>query len=170
MTMKKMHRKIEVVIMVVGLLSSLSGCKTSEKTEASIPVIAGTNIVQTATVTDTSTLLGTEWERDMESLTISKDGKVHYEQLFGRDENGNLRVDASGAPLIGQMWDGFIDGIYIVNSDQTAMNYQQDFDAYSVISITFLGETRTHNVSSTLITYVGEKCLILDNKRTWLKK
>ncbi len=160
-------------LLLIGLACTcLSGCKASEKMEASIPFVSGTNVVQAATINDASVLYGTQWKNGFITLTISKDGKVHSETLYGDSKTGEVQLDTEGNPCLRSASDGYVDGGYIIWTEGT--EYEYDYVATSTdlngpVLFKPKGEVTRSQVSCSLLKYISDKTLILNETNTYIR-
>lgn len=166
--MKRIQSKTVAIFLIVCILS-LSGCKPTEKTEASVPVVSGTNAVKIATNIDASSLLGTQWKSGFTTLTISKDGKVHSEVVEGNENEGMLFPDENGNPCLKGESEGYIDGGYIIWTYQKRYDNDLDFQPDGSPFVKRKGESENQRVSNSLITYISEKTLILGEANTYIR-
>ena len=161
-----------IAVLLIGVFS-LTGCDPSSKAEASNPVVVGAKDAQAAVVTDASGLYGTVWTRDLDTLTISKDGKVHFESLLSSNgQNGGPYLDDEGKTLIETQWDGFLEGGYIFVTEQTQLSieYPAGLREDGSRKINVLGEYTTPHITHYRITYYGENGLILNDNITYIRK
>ena len=151
--------------LLLAAILCIPGCKPSEKTEASIPVVSGKETVQTVQSFDLSLIYGTEWENGLATISISKDGKVHSEVLEG--DLGEALLDSSGNTALDHIYEGYVDGGYVIWVDRTDyMNViEQRWDGGQ--SIRFIkergGPTTRQQIQLDVITYVSDRTLILDS-------
>ena len=160
-----------VAILLIGLLS-LTGCDPSSKAEASSPVVVGAKDVQTV-VADASGLYGTMWYRGLDTLTITKDGKVHHETLFPiNDFKEDPYLDEEGKTVVQYQWDGFVEGGYIFVTEKKSLSYERTgaWKGDGTDKIKILGDTTSHQVSFYHITYYGENGLILNDGTAYIRK
>lgn len=151
--------------LLLAAILCIPGCKPTEKTEANIPVVSGKETVQTVQSFDLSLIYGTEWENGLATISISKDGKVHSEALEG--EYGEAFLDSSGNTALDHIYEGYVDGGYVIWVDRTDyLNViEQRWDGDQ--SIRFVkergGPTTRQQIKLDVITYVSDRTLILDS-------
>lgn len=151
--------------LLLAAILCIPGCKPTEKTEANIPVVSGKETVQTVQSFDLSLIYGTEWENGLATISISKDGKVHSEALEG--EYGEAFLDSSGNTALDHIYEGYVDGGYVIWVDRTDyLNViEQRWDGDQ--SIRFIkergGPTTRQQIKLDVITYVSDRTLILDS-------
>lgn len=161
-----MIRKRRAVFpLLLAAILCIPGCKPTEKTEASIPVVSGKETVQTVQSFDLSLIYGTEWENGLATLSFSKDGKAHYEALEG--DLGEALLDSSGNTALNFMTEGYIDGGYVIWVDRTDyMNeIEQRWDGDRSVRYIKVrgGEKKRQQIQLDVITYVSDRTLILDS-------
>ena len=161
-----MIRKRRAVFpLLLAAIFCIPGCKPSEKTEASIPVVSGKETVQTVQSFDLSLIYGTEWENGLATISISKDGKVHNEALEG--ENGEAFLDSSGNTALDHIYEGYVDGGYVIWVDRTDYLNEIEQRWEGDRSVRYIkvrgGENKHQLIKLDVITYVSDRTLILDN-------
>ena len=153
-----MIRKRRAVFpLLLAAILCIPGCKPTEKTEASVPAVSGSNVVMDTAAPNMSAILDTTWTNNLITLTISKDGKVHKEELKGFYPE-SMDLDQDGKPVISREEDGYIDGSYIIWTDTITYNYESKSDG-TIISTNKV-TSHSERVSCDLVTYISDRTLI----------
>ena len=162
--MKKIQSRSAALFLSACMLLSLAGCKPTEKTEASIPVVSGKETVQTVQSFDLSLIYGTEWENGLGTISVSKDGKVRYEVLEG--DLGEALLDSSGNTALKYVYEGYVDGGYVIWVDRTDYMNEIEQRWEGDRSVRYIkvrgGENKHQLIKLDVITYVSDRTLILD--------